>query len=256
MSRSPHGHFRAATLCRSPSRYPGRTTRPPRYYRRLLQNISYSPLNRHLQGQESRRKSTRRRVTTDSEEDDYELSPTHSESKQRRKPAPRVKGQGEREDDYSLRDSTRVKPGGSKRPRDDPLSADEPEGQFDATVSPDVDSSATATATAASEAVKEEPASVSLPPFKKKRLPPIKKNKPPAIPFTNVAPNYPATGKPGPVPPEAKAGTGLQEASVDTLSALKRPKRVNKQQEVNLNDKSVYESLFKHVRPPSTRSGI
>ena len=163
------------------------------------------------------------------------------------------------EDDSSFRDSARVRDrnqlGGSKRLRDDPLSVDDPEGQFDATVSPDVDSSATATATAASEAVKEEPASVSLPPFKKKRLPQIKKNKPSAIPLTN-APNQPATGKPGPIPPEAKAGTSLQEDSVDPLSVLKRPKRNNNQQEVNLNDKSVYESLFKHVRPPSTCSGI
>jgi len=159
-----------------------------------------------------------------------------------------------------LRDSSRVRdrnqPGGSKRPRDDPLSADEPEGQFDATVSPDVDASATATATAASEAVKEEPASVSLPPFKKKRLPPIKKNKPTATPSTNVASNFPATGKPGPVPSEAKAGTTLQEGSVDTLSVLKRPKRINKQQEVNLNDRSVYESLFKHSGGSIPRAGL
>ena len=217
-----------------------------------------------MQAQEhssSRRKSTRKRVTTDSEEDDYEPSPTHSDSKQRRKPAPRVKGQGEREDDSSLRNSARVRdrnqPGGSKRPRDDPHSADEPEGQFDATVSPDVDSSATAIATSASEAVKEEPASVPLPPFKKKqRLPPIKKNKPTAVPLTNVAPTHPAIGKPGPVPPEAKPGISLQEDSVDTLSVLKRPKRINNQQEVNLNDRSVYESLFKHVRPVSTGLGI
>jgi hypothetical protein len=141
----------------------------------------------------------------------------------------------------------------SKRPRDDPLSADEPEGQLDATLSPDVDSSANVTATA-SEPVKEEPASVSLPPFKKKRLPPIKKNKPNTIPLTNVTPSLQPTGKPG---PEAKAGSSLMpEDSVDTLSVLKRPKRINNQQEVNLNDKSVYESLFKHVRTPSTYSGI
>ncbi|KAI9466208.1 hypothetical protein BJY52DRAFT_333844 [Lactarius psammicola] len=204
----------------------------------------------------ARRKSTRRRVTTDSEEDDYEPSPTHSE--QRRKPAPRVKGQGEREDDFSLRDSVRVRdrsqPGGSKRPRDDPLSADEPEGQLDAAVSPDVDSSANATATAALDAVKEEPPSVSLPPFKKKRLPPIKKNKPGAIPLTNVTPNHPATGKPA---QEAKAGPSLvQGESVDTLSVLKRPKRINNQQEVNLNDKSVYESLFKHSGGSIPRAGL
>ncbi|KAI9446460.1 hypothetical protein H4582DRAFT_2069791 [Lactarius indigo] len=204
----------------------------------------------------ARRKSTRRRVTTDSEEDDYEPSPTHSESKQRRRPAPRVKG--EREDDPSLRDSAWVRDrsqlGGSKRPRDDPLSADEPEGQLDATVSPDVDSSANATATAALEVVKEEPASVSLPPFKKKRLPPIKKNKPNAVPSTNATPNHPATGKPG---QEAKAGPSLvQEESVDTLSVLKRPKRINNQQEVNLNDKSVYESLFKHSGGSIPRAGL
>ena len=225
--------------------------------------MSYSPLTRHLQGQEpssSRRKSTRRRVTTDSEEDDYEPSPTHSDSKHRRKSAPRARGQGEREDDSSLRDSARLRdrnqPVGSKRSRDDPFSADEPEGQLDVTVSPDVDSFTNATPTA-SEAVKEEPASVSLPPFKKKRLPPIKKNKPSTIPLPNVTPNLPATGKPGPVPPEAKVGSSLMpEGSVDSLSALKRPKRINNQQEVNLNDRSVYESLFKHVRTPSTCSGI
>ncbi|KAH9005152.1 hypothetical protein EDB86DRAFT_3071729 [Lactarius hatsudake] len=204
----------------------------------------------------ARRKSTRRRVTTDSEEDDYEPSPTHSESKHRRKQAPRVKG--EREDDSSLRDSARVRdrsqPGGSKRPRDDPLSVDEPEGQLDATVSPDVDSSANATATAALGVVKEESTSVSLPPFKKKRLPPIKKNKPNAVPSTNLTPNHPATGKPG---QEAKAGPSLvQEESVDTLSVLKRPKRINNQQEVNLNDKSVYESLFKHSGGSIPRAGL
>jgi hypothetical protein len=150
----------------------------------------------------------------------------------------------------------RNQPVGSKRPRDDPLSADEPEGQLDATVSPDVDSSANATATA-SETVKDDPTSVSLPPFKKKRLPPIKKNKPSTIPLVNVTPNLSATGKPGPVPPEVKAGPSLMpEDSVDTLSALKRPKRINNQQEVNLNDRSVYESLFKHVCPPSTCLGI
>ena len=227
------------------------------------QHSSIYLLTTRLQGTEpsnSRRKSTRRRVTTDSEEDDYELSPTHSESKQRRKSAPRVKGQGEREDDFSLRDSARLKDRnqsvGSKRPRDDPLSADEPEGPLDVTVSPDVDSSANATTTA-SEAVKEESASVSLPPFKKKRLPPIKKNKPSTIPLANVTPTLLATGKPGPVPPEGKVGSSVMpEDSVDTLSVLKRPKRINNQQEVNLNDKSVYESLFKHVRPLSTYSTI
>lgn len=135
------------------------------------------------------------------------------------------------------------------------MSADEPlaEGEIDAVVAPDAESSANATAsTAPSDAVKEESSPIALPPFKKKRLPPIKKNKPGTVPSASGTSSQLATGKPGSKPPEAKGGSGfVQEDPVDPLSALKRPKRVNNQQEVNLNDKSVYESLFKQVRPPS-----
>jgi hypothetical protein len=133
------------------------------------------------------------------------------------------------------------------------LSADEPEGQVDVAVAPDAESSTNAAASAApSDAVKEEPSSVTLPPFKKKRLPPIKKFKPGTVPSTSGTSSQATTGKLGPKPPETKGGSALaQEATIDPLSALKRPKRVNNQQEVNLNDRSVYESLFKHVRPPS-----
>jgi hypothetical protein len=131
------------------------------------------------------------------------------------------------------------------------LSAEEPEGEVDAAVAPDAESSTNAAAPAgAPDAVKEESSSISLPPFKKKRLPPIKKNKPGAVPSSSGASNQQATGKPGIKPLEAKGGPNFaQENAVDPLSVLKRPKRVNNQQEVNLNDRSVYESLFKHVRP-------
>jgi hypothetical protein len=140
--------------------------------------------------------------------------------------------------------------GGSKRPRDEALSADEPEGEVDVAIAPNAEPSATATNSAAlSDAVKEEASPVALPPFKKKRLPPIKKNKPGTGPSTGGASSQSATGKLGPNPLESKGGPAfVQEGNVDPLSALKRPKRVNNQQEVNLNDRSVYESLFKHVR--------
>jgi hypothetical protein len=140
--------------------------------------------------------------------------------------------------------------GGSKRPRDVALSADEAEGEVDVAVVPDEESSATAANSAATpDVAKAESSPVTLPPFKKKRLPPIRKNKLGTAPSTSGASGQSATGKPPPKPLEPKGGSGLApEATVDPLSALKRPKRVNKQQEVNLNDKSVYEALFKHVR--------
>ncbi|KAH9981296.1 hypothetical protein BGW80DRAFT_1269504 [Lactifluus volemus] len=209
-----------------------------------------------------RRKSNRRRVTTDSEEDDYEPSPPRTENKQKRKPAPKAKGHVEKEDlsiqdeqkPTSTRPRDRNQSGGLKRPRDDALSADEPEGEVDVAAAPDEESSAIATAPAVvPDAVKEESSSISLPPFKKKRLPPIKKNKPGAVPSSSGASNQPATGKSGPKPLEAKGGpTFAQEDTVGPLSVLKRPKRLNNAQEVNLNDRSVYESLFKHVRPLSS----
>jgi hypothetical protein len=132
------------------------------------------------------------------------------------------------------------------------LSADESEGEVDVVAAPDADSSTTAANSAAIPDVKEESPPVAPPPFKKKRLPPIKKNKIGTVPSTGGTSNQPATGKPVPKPHESKGGSGLaQEDSLDPLSALKRPKRVNNQQEVNLNDRSVYESLFKQVRPLS-----
>jgi hypothetical protein len=134
------------------------------------------------------------------------------------------------------------------------LSADEPEGEVEVAVAPDAESSANAAAPAVPpDAVKEESSFVPLPPFKKKRLPPIKKNKPGAVPSSSGTSSQPATGKPGTKPLEAKGGPSFaQEDTVGPLSVLKRPKRVNNQQEVNLNDRSVYESLFKHVRPLSS----
>jgi hypothetical protein len=135
------------------------------------------------------------------------------------------------------------------------LSPDEPEGKVDVAATPDAESSANAATSATlPDTVKEESntsnTTIILPPFKKKRLPPIKKNKPGTVPSTSGTSSQLAAAKPVPKPPEAKGGPGFaQEEAVDTL--LKRPKRVNKQQEVNLNDRSVYESLFKHVRLPS-----
>ena len=174
-----------------------------------------------------------------------------------------MKGNVEKGDDTSIQDehklqqSTRARdrnqPGGSKRPRDETLSADEPEGEADVTATPDAESSTNVAASAVqSDVVKEESQPVTLPPFKKRRLPPIKKNKPGIVP--PVA-GTSSQSKPSPKPPEAKSGSGFaHEDTADPLSALKRPKRVNNQQEVNLNDRSVYESLFKHVCPPSSNS--
>ncbi|KAI0006031.1 hypothetical protein BJV74DRAFT_880352 [Russula compacta] len=214
-----------------------------------------------------RRKFNRRRVTTDSEEDNCEPSPSRPDTKPKRKPVPKTKRHVEKEEDASTQDERkpqiarvrdRNQSGGSKRPRDEALSADEPlaEGEIDAVVAPDAESSANAAAsTAPSDAVKEEP--ITLPPFKKKRLPPIKKNKPGSVPSANGTSSQSATGKPGSKAPEAKGGSGfVQEDPVDPLSALKRPKRVNNQQEVNLNDKSVYESLFKHSGGSTPRAGL
>jgi len=148
--------------------------------------------------------------------------------------------------------------GGSKRPRDEALSADEPEGEVDVAIAPNAEPSATAANSAAlSDAVKEEASPVALPPFKKKRLPPIKKNKPGTGPSTGGASSQSVTGKLGPNPLESKGGPGfVQEDNVGPLSALKRPKRVNNQQEVNLNDRSVYESLFKHSGGSTPRAGL
>ncbi|KAI0302034.1 hypothetical protein BC826DRAFT_1101674 [Russula brevipes] len=203
-----------------------------------------------------RRKFSRRRVTTDSEEDNYEPSPPppRTETKPKRKAASKAKGRAEKEGGASIQgerkpqssSSTtrdRNQPGGSKRPRDDPLSADEPEGQVDVAVAPDAESSTNAAASAAlSDAVKEEPSSVTLPPFKKKRLPPIKKFKPGTAPSTSGTSSQEQQENP--------------EGTIDPLSALKRPKRVNNQQEVNLNDRSVYESLFKHSGGSTPRAGL
>ena len=198
-------------------------------------------------------------MTTDSEEDDYEPSPPRAENKPKRKPTLKVKGPVEREEDASTQVERKAPPtrardrkqsGTSKRPRDEALSPDEPEGKVD--IAAPLDAESSANAATLPDAVKEESTTITLPPFKKKRLPPIKKNKPGTVPPMSGTSSQSTAGKPGPKPPEAKGGTGIaQEDSVDTLSALKRPKRVNNQQEVNLNDRSVYESLFKHVRPSS-----
>jgi hypothetical protein len=130
------------------------------------------------------------------------------------------------------------------------LSPDEPEEKVDVVAAMDAESSTNAATLP--DSAKEESASVTLPPFKKKRLPLIKKNKPGTIPSTSGTSSQSAAAKPVPKPPEAKGGSSFaQDDTMDPLSALKRPKRVNNQQEVNLNDKSVYEALFKHVRPSS-----
>jgi len=179
-----------------------------------------------------------------------------------------VKGNAEKEDGASIQDEhkpqqptrarDRNQPGGSKRLRDEALSADEPEGEADVAAAPDTESSTNAAASAAqSDAVKEESQPVTLPPFKKRRLPPIKKNKPGTVPSVAGASSQSAASKPSPKPPEAKSGSGFaHEDAADPLSALKRPKRVNNQQEVNLNDRSVYESLFKHSGGSTPRAGL
>lgn len=201
-------------------------------------------------------------MTTDSEEDDYEPSPPRTETRPKRRATPKVKTHVEREEGASTpmerkplltRARDRNQPGGSKRPRDEALSPDEPEEKVDIVVALDAESSTNATTNATlPDVVKEESTTVTLPPFKKKRLPPIKKNKPGTVPSASGTSSQSAAVKPVSKPPETKGGTSFaQEDPMDPLSALKRPKRVNNQQEVNLNDKSVYESLFKYVRPSS-----
>lgn len=201
-------------------------------------------------------------MTTDSEEDDYEPSPPRTETKPKRKSTPKVKGYVDREEDASTQVERKQQPtrardrnqsGGSKRHRDEALSPDEPDWKIDVAAAADAESSANAaTSTTLPDTVKEESTTIILPPFKKKRLPPIKKNKPGTVPPTSGPSSQSAAGKPGPKPSEAKGGSGFaQEDTADPLSALKRPKRVNNQQEVNLNDRSVYEALFKHVRHSS-----
>jgi hypothetical protein len=198
-------------------------------------------------------------VTTDSEEDYYEPSPPRAETRPKRRATPRVKAHLEREEGASTpverkppptRARDRNQPGGSKRPRDEALSPDEPEEKVDIVAALDAESSINAATSATlQDATKEESTNVSLPPFKKKRLPPIRKNKPGTVPSTSGTSSQSAVAKPVLKPSESKGGPSFaQEDTMDPLSALKRPKRVNNQQEVNLNDRSVYESLFKHVR--------
>ena len=172
-----------------------------------------------------------------------------------------MKAHLEREEDASTpverkplptRARDRNQPGGSKRPRDEALSLDEPEEKVDVVALDAESSTNAATAATLPDAVKEESTTITLPPFKKKRLPPIRKNKPGTVPLTGGPSGQSAAAKPVSKPPDTKGGPSFtQEDTMDPLSALKRPKRVNNQQEVNLNDRSVYESLFKHVRPSS-----
>ena len=201
-------------------------------------------------------------MTTDSEEDDYEPSPPRAESRPKRRATPKVKTHAEREEGASTpvgrkppptRARDRDQSGGSKRPRDEALSSDEPEEKVEVVAALDAESSTNATtSTTLPDTAKEDSTTVTLPPFKKKRLPPIKKNKSGTVPSTSGTLSQSAAAKPVPKPPETKGGSSIpQEDNTDPLSALKRPKRVNNQQEVNLNDKSVYESLFKYVRPSS-----
>ena len=189
-------------------------------------------------------------MTTDSEEDDYEPSPPRAETRPKRRATPKAKAHVERDEGASTPVERKPPPTRArdrKRPRDEALSPDEPEEKVDVVAALDAESSTNATTSA-----KDESTTVSLPPFKKKRLPPIKKNKPGTLPSTSGTSIQSAAAKPVPKPPETKGGSNFaQEDTMDPLSALKRPKRVNNQQEVNLNDRSVYESLFKHVRPSS-----
>lgn len=201
-------------------------------------------------------------MTTDSEEDNYEPSPPRAETRPKRRATPKVRTHVEREEGGltpverkppPTRARDRNQPGGSKRPRDEALSPDEPGGKVDVVAALDTESSINATTSATLPgAANEEPTTITLPPFKKKRLPPIRKNKPSTVPSTSGTSSQPPAAKPVSKPPETKGGPSFApEDTTDPLSALKRPKRVNNQQEVNLNDKSVYEALFKHVRPSS-----
>lgn len=198
-------------------------------------------------------------MTTDSEEDDYEPSPPRAETRPKRRATPKAKAHLEREEGASTpverkppptRARDRNQPGGSKRPRDVALSPDEPEEKVDVVAAVDAESfTDAATSSTLPDGANEESTTVTLPPFKKKRLPPIRKNKPGTVPSTSGTSSQSTAAKPVSKPLETKGGSGFaQEDSMDPLSALKRPKRVNNQQEVNLNDRSVYESLFKHVR--------
>jgi hypothetical protein len=200
-------------------------------------------------------------VTTDSEEDYYEPSPPRAETRPKRRATPKVKTHLDREEGASTpverkplhtRARDRNQPGGSKRPRDEALSPDEPEEKVDVVALDAESSNNAATPSTLPDAAKEESTTITLPPFKKKRLPPIRKNKPGTVPSTSGPSGQLAAAKPVLKPPETKGGSNFaQEDTMDPLSALKRPKRVKNQQEVNLNDRSVYESLFKHVRPSS-----
>ncbi|KAN0123858.1 hypothetical protein V8E52_002348 [Russula decolorans] len=207
-----------------------------------------------------RRKSNRRRVTTDSEEDDYEPSPPRAETRPKRRATPKVKTHVEREEGASTPGERKPPPTRArdrKRPRDEALSPDEPEEKVDVVAALDAESSTNTTTSATLLVAKEESTTVTLPPFKKKRLPPIKKNKPGTVPSTSGTSIQSAAAKPVPKPPETKGGSSFaQEDPTDPLSALKRPKRVNNQQEVNLNDRSVYESLFKHSGGSTPRAGL
>jgi hypothetical protein len=199
-------------------------------------------------------------VTTDSEEDDYEPSP-RAETRPKRRATPKVKTHVEGEEGASTpvgrkppptRARDRNQSGVSKRPRDEALSP-EPEEKVDIVATLDAEPSTNTTTSATlPDAAKEDSTTITLPPFKKKRLPPIKKNKPGTVPSTSGTSSQSSAAKPVPKPSETKGGSNFaQEDNMDPLSALKRPKRVNNQQEVNLNDRSVYESLFKYVRPLS-----
>lgn len=203
-------------------------------------------------------------MTTDSEEDNYEPSPPRTETRPKRRATPKVKAHLEREEGASTPVERKPPPtrardrNGSKRPRDEALSPDEPEEKVDVVAALDAESSTNATTSATlPDDAKEESTTITLPPFKKKRLPPIRKNKPGTVPSTSGTSSLSATTKPVPKPPETKGGPGFAQGdTMDPLSALKRPKRVNNQQEVNLNDRSVYEALFKHVRPSSRTSCV
>jgi hypothetical protein len=200
-------------------------------------------------------------VTTDSEEDDYEPSPSRAETRPKRRATPKAKAHVEGEEGASTpverkppptKGRDRNQSGRSKRSRDEALSP-EPEEKVDIVPALDAESSTNAATSATlPDAAKEQSTTVTLPPFKKKRLPPIKKNKPGTVPSASGNSNQSVAAKTVPRPPDTKGGSSFsQEDNMDPLSALKRPKRVNNQQEVNLNDRSVYESLFKYVRPSS-----
>ncbi|KAI0273629.1 hypothetical protein BC834DRAFT_966129 [Gloeopeniophorella convolvens] len=213
-----------------------------------------------------RRKSNRRRVTTDSEEDDYEPSPPRSETKPTRRLLVRTKDRAEQDDGATMEDEhnspinarDRAQPSGSKRLRDDSVSAGEADEDVDVSGGLDDGSAANAGPSATTlESVKDESASTSLPPFKKRRLPPIRKNKPGAASSSSGPQNHLASGKAGSRGSEAMGATSVAEdGATDVLPLVKRPKRINNAQEVNLNDRSVYESLFKNSGSITPRAGV